>query len=140
MSSCSCWESRASPADLPEDQYAVAASHYGAAHWELAADEFGTFLQLYPEHERTDNVIFFLAESLVQLGRLDEAQQRFGEYLACCPDGQYARQALFRVGEAKYLSGKHEQARPIWHDFRSSIPTIHSMPTSTPTWAKLRWS
>ncbi|MHB0959610.1 MAG: tetratricopeptide repeat protein [Pirellulaceae bacterium] len=108
--------------DSAEDQFAVAAAHYSAARWELAVEEFTTFLDAYPDHRRCDDVTFFLAESLVQVGRLEEAQARFREYVRKHPSGTHARRADFRVGETMYLSGKHADARADLQRFRQAYP------------------
>ena len=68
-------------AGLAEDQYAIAAHHYTNSRWEFAVEEFTEFLQKYPDHERAETVLFFLAESLVQLGKSEPAHDRFVEYL-----------------------------------------------------------
>ncbi|MBM4090857.1 MAG: tetratricopeptide repeat protein [Planctomycetes bacterium] len=105
-----------------EDQYAIAAKHYGSARWTLAAEEFASFLQQYPDHELADSAVFFHGESLVQLGRFDKSEALFAEYLRRAPDGKYACQATFRTGESVYLSGRHEAARTDLERFRQEFP------------------
>jgi TolA-binding protein len=109
-------------AGAADDQYAVAARHYSRARWELAVDEFTTFLDQYPDHARAGDVTFFLAESLVQLGRFDEARARFASYNTGHPGGRYARRARFRVGEAAYLAGNFNEARRDLQRFWQEYP------------------
>ena len=40
-------------------------------------------------------------------GDFQSAHDRFAEYLQRSPDGKYARQSQFRVGETLYLDGQH---------------------------------
>ena len=96
-----------------DDQFAVAAGQYERQQWKLAVEEFQTFLKKYPGDPRASQGLFFLGEALVQVGKLDEARQQFRAYAGRDPEGKYARAALFRAGEAAYLSGKFEgrQAR-----------------------------
>lgn len=94
-----------------EEQYTVAFEHYAAQRWELAAEQFASLLAEHENHERAVEAMYCLGESLVQLGRLDEARTRFGELLEREPSGRFARQALFRRGEAAYLSGKLGDAK-----------------------------
>ena len=109
-------------ADSAEDQYAVAAAHYSAGRWELAVDEFTTFLNSFPDQARHHEATFYLAESLVQLGRQDDARLRFAQYLQEDPAGKHARRAEFRVGETSYLTGKHAEARDDLQRFRQAYP------------------
>jgi TolA-binding protein len=109
-------------ADQSDDQYAVAAGHYSRQQWEFAAEEFETFLDVNPHHRLHDQAVFFLAETLVQLGRYDEAGTRFRQYLAMAPGGQFARSALFRAGETAYLSGKFTLAREKLDAFLTRYP------------------
>ncbi|MGM0489443.1 MAG: tetratricopeptide repeat protein [Planctomycetota bacterium] len=109
-------------AGLADDQYAVAAHHYAKARWELAIEEFTQFLEDYPDHDRADSVVFFLAESLVQVERYQAAHARFSEYLERSPEGKYERQSRFRVGETLYLDGKHREARGFLEQFVATYP------------------
>jgi TolA-binding protein len=102
---------------LAEDQYAIAAHHYSQQRWEFAVAEFTEFLVQYPDHDRAENVRFFLAESLIQLRRYQDAHQRFAEYLQSSPEGKYHQQCLFRLGETLYLDGQHQRAREYLERF-----------------------
>lgn len=98
-------------ADEASDQYAVAAGHYQAQRWQLAAEEFETFLNRYPDHADRNQSVFFLAEALLQLGKYSQARQRFQQYLALELEGRFSKPALFREGEAAYLSDDYETAK-----------------------------
>ncbi len=73
-------------------------------------EEFQAFLDKYPNHAKYKQSLFFSAEAMVQVGRLEEAAGRFRAYLKQDPSGPYARSALFRAGEASYLTGKLGEA------------------------------
>ena len=109
-------------ADEAGDQYAVAAGHYAAERWQLACDEFQVFLTDHPQHEKTPQARFYLAESLVQLGKPDEARRLFAELLEHNADSALARRALFRRGEASFLAGNDEQARRDLEAFHAQYP------------------
>ncbi|MBN2577458.1 MAG: tetratricopeptide repeat protein [Pirellulales bacterium] len=110
------------PAGQPEDQFAVAAGHYEAQRWDLAAEEFQTFLQQFPEHPQAAAAVFFRGEALMQKGDNEAAGALFAEYLRREPEGRFARSALFRRGEAAYLAGRPEDARPFLRQFLEKYP------------------
>lgn len=101
---------RLARADEADDRFAVAAEHYRAERWRLAADEFSALVANHPDHKTRGEAEFFLAESQVQLGDLAQAADHFQAYLDREPSGRYAKSALFRAGEAAYLGGNGERA------------------------------
>ena len=107
-------------ADPGDDQYTVAAAHYTHRRWQLAADEFQEFLKQHPTHARATKANFFLAESLVQARKYGDARQVFATYLRKAPAGEYARQALFRVGETSFLAGDSKQAKQALQRFANT--------------------
>jgi len=109
-------------ADAADDQYKVAAGHYARQRWDLAAEEFGAFLRDYPDDRRADASVFYLAEALLQAGRNEQAEARFRQYLKRQAEGKFARPALFRAGEAAYLSGKTDVAWKDLRTFREQYP------------------
>ena len=90
-------------ADAAEDQYAVAAALYARGQWELASEEFAALLDEWPEHPRAPATAFYLGESLVQLERYADSRNRFEQALELDPEGLFARQAEYRVGETSFL-------------------------------------
>jgi TolA-binding protein len=63
-----------------------------------------------------------MGETLLQLGRYDDARQQFSLYLAAEPQGQYARSALFRLGESAYLAGNFAAAKTDLERFLAQYP------------------
>jgi TolA-binding protein len=96
-------------ADEADDQYSIAAAHYQNHRWNLAAAEFRAFLADHSADDRANRARFYLAESLVQLGDLPAAAELFAR-LRDSTDAELARKALFRTGEAEYLSGRIDEA------------------------------
>jgi TolA-binding protein len=101
-----------------DDQFAVAAGHYAARRWQLAAEEFQRFQSEFPGHAKLSKATFFLGETLVQLGKFDEALLQFAAVLEAEPNGGYARQALFRSGECAFLANKADEAGAALARFR----------------------
>ncbi len=109
-------------ADSIDDQYALAAGYYERQQWQPAAEEFQKFAAANPNDPRAIVAVFFRAESLLQLGKLDEALPLFRHYLTGEPEGQNARAALFRAGETAYLLGNHAEAKPDLERFLAKYP------------------
>lgn len=105
-------------ADSLDDQFAVAAGHYGQERWQEACEAFEKMLATHPDHKRANQARFFYGEALAQLNRPEEARRQFAELLRRDPDHRYARQALFRSGEAAYLAGDAAAARRDLQEFR----------------------
>ncbi len=105
-----------------DDQYALAASHYGAQRWSLAEQEFGRFLAEHAGHPRAAEAAFFLGESLAQQGRYGEAEPYLARFLASDRQHPLAGQALFRWGETAYFRGDFDQARTQLEKFRARYP------------------
>ena len=110
------------PADEADDQFAVAAGHYDHGRWKLAVEEFRVFLEKYPHDRRAGESVFFLGEALLQTGQFDEARRQFISYAGREPQGEYVRAALFRFGEAAYLAGNFETAKPDLDRFLKIYP------------------
>ncbi len=110
-------------ADTGDDQFTVAAGHYSTQRWQLAADEFRTFLADHADHPKRAKAEFFLGEALVQLGKCDEAYTHFAAVREAEPQGRYARQALFRAGECAVLAGKANEARDALAAFHKQYNT-----------------
>lgn len=108
-----------------EDQYAVAAGHYAQKHWELAAEEFTTFLERFPQHHRVPQGVYYLGEIFLQSGQLEKAQKRFDQYLREHPDGKFRRAATFRAAETAYISTNYPLGKRLLLDFKTKYPKDH---------------
>ncbi len=100
-----------------EEDFAVAASHYAASRWELAADEFRFFQQRHAQHPRAAEAEFLRAEALVQLGRLAEACGHYEQFLLHHDQHKLSARALFRWGECCYRTGNRPDALRLLRQF-----------------------
>jgi TolA-binding protein len=94
-------------------QYTVAATHYSRGNWDLAAAEFDSYLTRFADRCDCVDCRFFLGESLLQAGRLEEAAEQF---LICLYDETNAKQARiarFRLGHIYFSQGQFDQAKSI---------------------------
>jgi len=109
-------------AEEADDQYAVAAAYYARKQWDLATEAFEEFLDRWPQHSKAPATVFFLGEALVQQGDYKAARARFDQSLAANPEGRFARQSLFRAGEAAYLLRDHGTAKSRLRKFVQQYP------------------
>ncbi|MCB9941360.1 MAG: tetratricopeptide repeat protein [Planctomycetaceae bacterium] len=97
-------------ADEAANQFSLAAVHYSHQRWDLAVEEFGTFLERFQSHERAPNASFYLGESLLQLKRYTEARAQYQRVVNRSPESTFAHQATFRAAEMLFLNGEREKA------------------------------
>ncbi len=109
-------------ANEAEDQFAVAAGHYARGRFEFAWQEFDQFLTAFADHPRAGEARFFRAESGMQARRYKTAREDYRGYLQQQPAGAHAQQARFRVAEASYLLGDHDQAAGDLRQFLAAHP------------------
>ncbi|MEQ8787656.1 MAG: tetratricopeptide repeat protein [Pirellulaceae bacterium] len=100
----------------------MAAGNYSQSRWEQAATEFRLYLQQYPDGAHTADAVFFLGETLVQLGRYGEAHPYFAELVRDYPEHRYADRAQFRAGESAWLSAQRDSARTHLETFVRQHP------------------
>jgi TolA-binding protein len=108
--------------ESPRDQYKVAATHYAAGRWELAAAEFQEFVDRFPQHANTSSAVFYLGESLMQLRQFQKAGNAFQRVVVQHPTDSRSDRALFRWGEALMLAGDDVAARRLLEQFHDRYP------------------
>ncbi len=110
-------------AEEGDDLIALASDHYANQRWELSASSFKAFLKQHPEDNRTDEALYYRAESLLQLGRYPEAIRIYEKFLDVVGDEDpRASAASFRIAEAAYLGGRHSQAVARFGPFLELAP------------------
>ena len=62
---------------------------------------------------------------LARQGRSKEGIQKFSEYLAKYPNGKYAPNAEFWIGECYYSQGKYREALGQYENVNAKYPTHH---------------
>jgi TolA-binding protein len=114
-----------------EQDYAAASGHYQTAlrthsktDWQQAANHLRSFLARHATHPLAAEASYYLAEALVNLGRFQEANRHYQEYLDQHTGraGRYEPRARFRMGEIAYLAGNLQQARTLLEAFRDRFP------------------
>jgi len=76
-----------------------------------AAERFSVLRELYPEHPKTDHVIFYQGEIAFALGDAENAVARFDELMELFPETSFRRRARYRLAEASLHMGDYPRAR-----------------------------
>jgi tetratricopeptide (TPR) repeat protein len=76
--------------------YELGAVYYKLAMWEKAAENYAIALRV---GRRRNDFRFALGQSYAQLGRIDEAEQKYRDMLALSPDAVDAFKALQGLGK-----------------------------------------
>jgi tetratricopeptide (TPR) repeat protein len=82
---------------LEESRYQRARVFYLDNQYEAAIQSLARFLELYPESEFSANALFWTAESLLALGKLDEAERLFREVTVNYPRSFRFEAAQYRL-------------------------------------------
>lgn len=109
----------------PEAHWQVAWTHFNEKRWHLAAEEFRLFLQDWPQHPKSAEARFYLAECLLQQGAFPEARDLYRQLLdqqgagTSNPQitettprlpGSLVRYLFFRVAETTFLAKREDPA------------------------------
>jgi len=81
-----------------EETYNAAVTQFNRGSFLTARRAFEQFLTAYPNHSLAPDAQYYLAETLVQENRLEEAIQEFLRIPELFPASQRVPQALYRVG------------------------------------------
>ncbi|MEZ6194666.1 MAG: tetratricopeptide repeat protein [Planctomycetota bacterium] len=95
--------------ETPDEAYAFAAGLHDRGLHERAEKSFADFIARHPKDRRLAAARFYRGQSLVALGRDEEALPLFGAYVAS-GEKPLRRQALLRAGELLQRAGKGADA------------------------------
>lgn len=84
--------------------------------------EFSDFLAKYPNQTQTDEATFYLAESFLNLQQYDAATACYDRLVNLGLNNQFARVAMFRLGDIPYIQGQFAVAKPRLEKFIEQLP------------------
>jgi len=93
-----------------DDLMVLAADHYAADRWELAAASFETLLEKGPDAPLRADAIFYRAECLLQMSRFLEAGELYRTFRNEFSDDSRNQLARFRSGEVAYLAEQYPES------------------------------
>ncbi|MDG1895385.1 MAG: tetratricopeptide repeat protein [Fuerstiella sp.] len=94
----------------PQAQYMAALAALDNQEYAASAQHCTKFLADYSGDKLKADVLFISAESQLLLGRHDNAEQRYREFLQLAPTHDNAQQAQVRRGVALYMADQHADA------------------------------
>ena len=106
--------------DKAADDYNMGVWLYGSKKYDLAAEEFRSFLQKYPDHEKVADARLGMARALLQAGKSDEAIAALNELRQKHPKFERIPEALFHLGQALVASGKTKEAAAVFNDLAAN--------------------
>jgi len=119
---CSSWSVSGLRADVADDLFTVAASHYNNRDWGLAEVELAELLRDHANYAKANDARFFLAEVYVQQNRLNQAREQYEQCIEVATEGTFAAQALFRLGEIAFRLNDLESSADAFRRFRKANP------------------
>lgn len=106
----------------PEQEYKTAYALFQAGKFGQSRQVFLRFAATYPDHDLTDNSLYWLAEISYKLHRYEEALQMFGKVIETYPTGNKIPDAFLKVGLCYLNLGKGDAARKILQQVRTIFP------------------
>lgn len=80
------------------------------------------FLELYPSHERAEEIAYRIGEAWYRFGRHDEAIAAFRSFLERFPDGERSPKAQDRIARAYFQKHDFDRAIAEWKVFLGKWP------------------
>jgi TolA-binding protein len=103
----------AAPAVVPEVQIDHANDLYQHEDYSRAIVEYQRFLDLFPNNPQAMVAQYRLGECHRELGDKESAEKQFTLVIKRYPNTEVSRRSIYRLGEMRYLDGKHIEAVEI---------------------------
>jgi len=98
-------------ANVAEEQdYAFAHGLYKDGLFQIAAEQFGKFVQKYPQSVRVQDSQFLLGDCLFQLGQYPGAAREFSKFISQYPTSILSDNARFRLGDTYSKLNRNQDA------------------------------
>lgn len=106
-----------------QQDYTFAVGLYRNGQYQLALQQFDSFLKHYPSSAHTDEVIFLSGESLLQLNQYNQAILKYMQIMDSFPESIYFTRAELRAGEIYLQMGSLDKAERFLKDVLSTAAT-----------------
>lgn len=105
--------------DRAIDDYNFAAWLYNTGKYKLAVESYQNFLKNYPEHEKTADVQFGLAQSLFHLDKFEEADRQYEIVRSKYGDFSQMPEVLFQLAQTRVALNKFAEAESLFAELRN---------------------
>ena len=95
----------------PDQLFAAAYGDYSKGNYDLAIDEFRSYVETYPSSEMADNAQYWIGECYYGKKKFNEAIAEFDKVMANFPKGDKVPAARFKKGMALLELGQTDAAR-----------------------------
>ncbi len=123
---------------IADQDYQLAAGYYQQSDWTQCATAFEDFIGRHPNHQKSSEANFFLAEAKIQLGNYADSFVAFQKFIEQNPNHRLAPRATFRMGEAAFQIGKHKIALKSLELFIKKYPKHELVEYAMPYLGELR--
>ncbi|MGC8653092.1 MAG: tetratricopeptide repeat protein [Candidatus Kryptoniota bacterium] len=106
-----------------QQDYTFAVGLYRNGQYQLALQQFDSFLKHYPSSSHSDEIIFLSGESLMQLKQYSQAILKYTLLMDSFPESPYFIRAELRAGEIYLKIGHLEKAEKFLKNVLSSGAT-----------------
>lgn len=90
--------------------FSYALKLYNEAFYDIAAQQFASFINRYTSSERQADARYYLGDALFRIGEIDNARIEFQALAVGSPDHSRAPQAWIKVGDCYQALNKYEEA------------------------------
>lgn len=105
-----------------KDAYAAAFDAMKARQFDASIDQFGVFVQTYPNGELTPNAFYWLGELHLAKSDTEQARQAFAQLINLYPDHQKVPDAMYKMGVVYHRLGDRARALEYLQRVRSAHP------------------
>jgi TolA-binding protein len=98
------------PSMAEEQDYAFAFGLYSDSLFQLAGQQFETFVQKYPKSIKRQDAEFFGAECLFQSAQYQSAAAKYNEFIQNNPNSKYVPEAYLKLGQSCINLKKNSEA------------------------------
>ena len=106
----------------PDEQFALAAGHYGRGEYREAIEGWNQVIRQNPGHATAQLAPFWLGEAYVQRREYQQAYLAYQTFLTQLPNHDFAARARFRMAESAMHLGRIDQAASLFESFLRTYP------------------
>ena len=112
------------------NDFSYALRLYNEAFYDIAAQQFSTFINRYPSSVQQPDARYYLGDALFRIGEIENARIEFQALAVGSPDHNRAPEAWIKVGECYEALNKPEEAAKAYETVKILYPSDARAPNS----------